>query len=78
MPVEDRVTGIHGYVSVILTPDRQTRRVKAGMVPRLRRITGYLLLGVFFSTFAASLCGTPLALIQPRLRCVVVTVSVLP
>ena len=46
---------LHAYVCVILTPDRQTRRVKAGMVPRLRRITGYLLLGVFFSTFAASL-----------------------
>ena len=25
------------------------------MAPRLRRLTGYLLLGVFFSTFAASL-----------------------
>jgi hypothetical protein len=25
------------------------------MTPRLRRLTGYLLLGVFFSTFAASL-----------------------
>ena len=44
----------HGYVSVILTGPPQTSRVKAGMTPRLRRLTGYMLLGVFFSTFAAS------------------------